>query len=345
MENKWKVRFWLLVAVVVLLAMGVALLYGAYFAYPERLVGPQGPAGESITGPVGPPGPAGQDADPAVLLQDPEFLAAVKTALEAPDISNPYMTAYQSSLEYTVPDDLRVPFDLLTGFEPVQSLVKTDFVLPSGYQVQVPAAPSDITPWSCFPQDYSLGDEYNPGCKVLQLEGRLPWLKPIAGYNDGENWSCDSPDGWCADDIQAENWRVIDGYEVCHPAVGCVKDPDGGAAMILIINFHDSDEVWGPRNNSAIYVDNGFIGYGPMWDLSGGSYDLGSGIADIRNHVLYNLGYPVSTSDNHLRGQCGDSDLCETVTYVVVARVWDRPELGIDYSHFELLSYGQWIRP
>lgn len=318
-------------------------------------VGPQGPAGadgaagpagaDGVQGPKGDTGPAGQNADPAVLLQDPAFLASVKEALSAPTVSNPYMQAYQDTLEYSVPADKQVPADLLAGFEPVPSLVKTEFVFPNGYKVQVPTAPVDVTAWYCFPQDYSNGDASNPGCKADQLAGKLPWKTPIAGYNDGENWSCDSPNGWCADDIQSQNWRVITGYEVCHPAVGCIKDPDGGAAMILFINFHDSDEVWGPRNGSAIYVDSGFIGYGVMWDLSGGKYDVGEGIADIRNHFFYNLSTPVSKTDNHLRGQCGDSGLCETVTYVVVARVWDRPELGINFSHFELLDYGQWVRP
>jgi hypothetical protein len=264
-------------------------------------------------------------------------------------MQNPYMLAYQDTLQYTVPVSYSI-ISNLNGFLPVPSLVSGPFQFNRSNDgkeiiIDIPTPPSDVTPWYCFPQDYSVSDQFNPGCAKLQEEGKLPWTTPIAGYNDGENWSCDSPDGWCADDIQAQNWRVIDGYEVCHPAVGCVKDPDGGAAMILIINFHDSDEVWGPRNNSAIYVDNGFIGYGVMWDLSGVTYDIGKGIADIRNHYLYNLGYDVSSSDNHLRGQCGDSDLCKTVTYVVVARVWDRPELGINFSHFELLDFGQWIRP
>jgi len=314
--------------------------------------GPQGPQGipgevgiQGALGMIGPQGPAGTNADPMVLLQNPEFLAAVKQALDAPTLANPYMAAYQDSLEYEVPAELVVPSGILDGFEPVASLVAADFVMPNGTLVNVPPAPEDVSAWYCFPQDYSEGDDFNRGCKADQLAGNLPWAKPIAGYNDGNNWSSDSPNGWSADDIQAQNWRVITGYEVCHPAVGCLKDPNGGAVMVLFVNFHDSDEVWNVRNQSAVFVDSGFIGYGVMWNLSGGSYDVGEGIADIRNYYLYNLSAPVSPDDNHLRGQCGDSDLCETVTYVVVARVWDRPEIGIEYSHFELLDYGQWTRP
>lgn len=313
---------------------------------------PQGPQGvpgvqgvQGVPGAVGAQGPAGANADPMVLLQNAEFMAAVKVALDAPVTTNPYMTAYQSTLEYVVPENLVVPKDILEGFVPVASLVAADFVMPNGYTVNVPAAPADVSDWYCFPQDYSEGDDFNRGCKADQIAGKLPWTKPIAGYNDGDNRFSDTPNGWTAEDISAQNWKVYTGYELCHPAVGCVKDPDGGAVMILIINFHDSDEVWNVRNNSAVFADSGFTGYGVMWDLSGGSYDIGEGIAHLRNHYLYNLSAPVSTDDNHLRGQCGDSGLCETVTYVVVARVWDRPEIGIEFSHFELLDYGQWTRP
>jgi len=269
----------------------------------------------------------------AVFPNDPEVL-----------IDNPYMQNYQADLEYQVADNLLVPADILKGFVPVKSLVMTNLVLPDGYRVEVTNPPVNVDAYACFPQDYSVSDAFNRGCQKLQNEGNLPWVTPIAGYNDGENWSCDSPDGWCADDIQSFNWRVITGYEICHPAVGCIKDPDGGAAMILFVNFHDSDEVWGPRNDSAIYVDSGFIGYGMMWDLSGGTYNIGDGIADLRNHYFYNLSSPVG-GDNRYSGQCGTSGLCETITYVVVARVWDRPELGINFSHFELIDYGQWSRP
>lgn len=354
LKKNWKVLA--IVLVVILLIVFCVLSVNTWPRVRSSLVGAQGPAGESIVGQkgdkgdpgesiTGPQGPAGQNADPAVLLQDPKFLTAVKQGLDAPTLTNPYMLTYQNTLEYKVPAELAVPADLLKGFEPVPSLVMTDFVFPNGYKVQVPSAPVDVTPWYCFPQDYSNGDQSNPGCKKLQDQGKLPWKVPEAGYNDGNNWSSDSPDGWSADDIQSFNWRGITGFQVCHPAVGCIKDPDGGAVELLIVNFLDSDEVWNVRNQSAIFVDSGFIGYGVMWDLSGGSYDVGKGISDIRNHYLYSLAYSVSPADNHLRGQCGDSNLCKTITYVVVARVWDRPELGIGFSHFELIDYGQWVRP
>lgn len=281
-----------------------------------------------------------------VVLANPATPTAIQSQALSGDIniSNPYMLAYQDTLEYTVPENLSVPTNLLSGFEPVKSLVMTNFVYPNGTSVSIPDAPADVSDWFCFPQDYSNGDDSNPGCKALQDAGKLPWDKPVAGYNDGNNWSSDSPDGWSASDIQAENWRVVTGYQVCHPAVGCIKDPDGGAVMILFINFHDSDEVWNVRNHSAVFIDSGFEGYGVFWNL-GPDGNVGEGIADLRNHYLYNLSAPVSTDDNHYRGQCGDSGLCETITYVVVARVWDRPELGINFSHFELLDYGQWHRP
>lgn len=332
---------WGIIAIVVSV---VSLLVNFLIPGPQ---GPQGVPGEvgiqGSPGVVGPQGSAGINADPMVLLQNPEFLTAVKAALDAPTLANPYMTAYQASLEYKVPAELVVPSGILEGFEPVASLVASDFVFPNGHVVNVPPAPEDVSAWYCFPQDYSESDDAQ--CKQAQANSQLPWLKPIAGYNDGNNWSSDSPNGWSADDIQSQNWRVITGYEVCHPAVGCIKDPDGGAVLLLLVNFHDSDEVWNVRNQSAVFIDSGFVGYGVMWDLSGGSYDVGERIADIRNHYLYNLSFPVSPDDNHLRGQCGDSALCETITYVVVARVWDRPEIGIEFSHFELLDYGQWTRP
>lgn len=313
--------------------------------------GPQGPQGipgevgiQGAPGIVGPQGPAGKDADPMALLQDPEFLIAVKQALESPSTANPYMQAYQQSLEYTVPAELRAWTDLPAGFEPVSSLVMTDFVMPSGYKVSVPDAPADVSPWTCFPQDYTMAtDDFNRGCKELQLAGKLPWGVPVAGYNDGNNWSSDSPNGWSASDIQALNWRAITAYEVCHPAIGCAKDPDGGAVLFLMINFHDSDEVWNVRNNTAVFMDAGWEGYGLFFDLTGGSYDVGEGIAHIRNFYINQLTQPVG-GDNRYKGQCGDSSLCadEGVTYIVVGRIWDRPEIGIGYSHFELLDYGKW---
>lgn len=333
-------------------ALGVTIAVFFLMALDGRFTGPQGPQGipgevgiQGAPGVVGPQGPAGKDADPMVLLQNPEFLAAVKQALDAPTLVNPYMTAYQHSLEYTVPAELHAWTDLPAGFEPVPSLVMTDFVMPNGYTVNVPSAPEDVSAWYCFPQDYSEGDGFNRGCKADQIAGKLPWKTPIAGFNADDNRFADDPTGWTAEDIQSFNWKVYTGYELCHPAIGCAKDPDGGAVMFLIANFLDSDEAWNVRFGTAMYADSGFEGHGVMWDQSGGSYDVGEGIAHLRNHYLYNLSAPVSPEDNHLRGQCGDSGLCETVTYIVVARVWDRPEIGIEYSHFELLDYGQWTRP
>jgi hypothetical protein len=263
-------------------------------------------------------------------------------------VDNPYMVAYQQSLEYEVSEGMRVPADLLDGFTPVESLVMTDLVFPDtaenpNYEVSVPSAPADVSDYECFPQAYDVSDDFNRGCSDLESQGKLPWDRPMAGYNDGNNWSCESPDGWCADTISPFNWRVLTGFRVCHPAVGCIQDPDGGAAMIVLVNFHDSVETWNVRNDSAVFVDDGFIGYGMMWDLGGTTYDVGEGIAAIRNHYLFNLSVPVG-GDNRYAGQCGSSDLCETVTYVVVARVWDRPEIGIEFSHFEVLDYGQWER-
>lgn len=313
---------------------------------PQGEVGPQGPQGE--VGPQGPAGTDGKNTDPAEVLalmqSDPSFLLAVKHQLSAPTIDNPYMTAYQNTLEYMVSDELQVPSDLLEGFTPVASLVKTELMV-NDKKVVVPAVPEDVTPYFCFPQDYSVSDQFNPGCRQAQLAGLLPWKTPIAGYNDGDNRFSDTPDGWTAEDIQAFDWKVYDGWQVCHPSIGCLQDPDGGAVLITIVNFLDSDEVWNVRNSSAVFADSGFTGYGVMWDLSGGTYDVGEGIADVRNHFIYKLAYPDTKDDNHLRGQCGSSSLCKTVTYVTVARVWDRSDLGINFSHFELLDYGQWVRP
>jgi len=250
----------------------------------------------------------------------------VAASLVGADISHPYMVVYQNSLEYTVPLGLRVPVNLLKGFSPVPSLVKTETVYPSGYSVKVPLIPTDLTPYQWFPHD----DPANPN---------PVWGVPIATYREGDNWNCVDVTGWCADAVDAFNWIMWTGETVCHPAVGCIADPDGGAAMIFIVNFHDSDEAWDVRNNSGVYVTAGWAGFGMMFDLSGNSYDVGMGIGAIRNHYLYNLGHR-----EQYAGQCGSSELCQTVTYVIAARLWDRPELGINYSHYELLDYGQWVR-
>ena len=237
----------------------------------------------------------------------------------SPDIDAVPMQAYQESLEYKVPSKLRVPENLLEGFTPAPSLVMNPD------ELEFPSIPKDLKPYIGF----------------VDVKG--VWGDPVAGYNDGNNWSCEDVTGWCADDIQSYNWRVITGYEVCHPAVGCLKDLDGGAVMILFNNFHDSDEVWSVRNDSGIYIDAGFVGYGPFWNHNRETNDVEVNTAAIRNHYLFQLGYP--HSDNHLEGQCGSSNLCETVTYVVVYRMWDVPEIGIDYSHFQLVDWGQWVRP
>lgn len=241
-------------------------------------------------------------------------------------INHPYMVAYQDSLEYTVSSGLRVPDDLLGGFTPVPSLVMTDTVYPNGYRVNVPPIPADLIPYQYFPHD----DPANPN---------PIWGTPIASYREGDNWSCVDVSGWCADAVDSFNWIIWTGETVCHPSVGCITDTDGGATMVFIVNFHDSDEAWDVRNASGVYVTAGWSGFGMMFDLSGESYDVGEGIAAIRNHYLYNLGL-----HKEYAGQCGSSGLCETVTYVVVARLWDRPELGINFSHYELLDYGQWVR-
>jgi len=233
-----------------------------------------------------------------------------------PGINDPHMTAYQETLEYAVPPDLQVPRDMLRGFNPVVSLVNDPDKL------VFPVIPANLDPFKIFVDDPET------------------WDTPYAGYRDGNNWSCESTDGWCADNIQAFNWKVWTGYEICHPAVACIQDPDGGAAMLLIINFHDSDEVWNVRIDSGVYVDNGFSGFGQMWDLSGGTYDVEEAVAAIRNHYLYNLGH-----NEDYAGQCGSTGLCKTATYAVVYRMWDRPDYAVDYLHYQLVESGQWVRP
>lgn len=255
----------------------------------------------------------------------PKALVEIAPIAEA-DIHHPYMVAYQDSLEYKVSSELRVPDDLLGGFTSVPSLVMTDTIYPNGYTVSIPPIPADLMPYQYFPHD----DPANPN---------PIWGTPIASYREGDNWSCVDVSGWCADAVDSFNWIMRTGETVCHPAVGCITDPNGGAAMVFIVNFHDSDEAWDVRNNSGVYVTAGWSGFGMMFDLLGKSYDVGEGIAAIRNHYLYNLGL-----HEEYAGQCGNSQLCETVTYVIVARLWDRPELGIKFSHYELLDYGQWVR-
>lgn len=263
-------------------------------------------------------------SDPIALLRD----------------AAPYMSNYAATLSYTVPAELQVSADLVEGFYPVASLVMTTTVYPNGYEVVVPPPPANVDAYACFPQDYSESDMFNPGCGELQANGKLPWTKPIASYGEGDNWSCVDVTGWCADATDAFHWDMWNGETVCHPAVGCLRNPNPkGAVSLLLINFHDSDEAWDVRNGSGVYVTAGWAGMGVMFDLTGESYDVGDGIAALRNHYLYNL-----SNNEAYPGQCGDSKLCESVLYVVVGRFWDRPELGINYSHYELLSAGLWER-
>ena len=314
-------RLLLTVLEVIVVTMTILIvLFGireGWFKGPQGPQGSQGFKGEDGQDGQDGHGQDGQDADPYVLLADPNFLVELNKNLSEPYIQNPYMVAYGQSLEYSVPENLQVTG--MTGFIPVDSLVMNPD------DKSLPEVPEELSPYKGF----------------VDVSG--VWGSSIAGYNDGENFSCDSPNGWCSDDIQSYNWRVITGYVVCHPSVGCLKDPDGGAVMILFINFEDSDEIWGPRNNSAVYIDNGFVGYGPMWDLSGETYNVEEGVAAIRNHYLFQLGIP--HDDNHLEGQCGSSDLCGTVTYAIVYRMYDRSEIGIEFSHYELIDFGQWRRP
>ena len=226
------------------------------------------------------------------------------------------MAAYQSSLPYRIRHEDYVSTDLLAGFTPVRSLVMN----PDG--VQFPNPPADL---SAYVQDF------------VDVDGI--WGPPIAGYNDGFNDVCTDIHGWCSDDIQAWNWRIYTGYEIKHPAVGTLRDPNGGAVALLVINRHDSDEVWNVRNNSGVYVDSGFVGYGPFW-FNTDQEGLEEQVPHLLWHYLAQLTQP--HPDNHLEGQCGSSALCDSVTWVVVYRSWDRPDLEVDYAHYQLVGWGRY---
>lgn len=205
-----------------------------------------------------------------------------------------------------------------------------------------PSTAADLEQNRCFPQSYAQGDDFNRGCAEEEAEG-FPWEEPRAGFNYDFNAACVDVSRHCNIPVDTWKWVVITGEEVYLPGIGSLRDPNGGAVLVVIMNAW---EIPGELENA--YVLHGWWGTGEVWDMSDlttdwdedseeyvnnvyGDYSLET-LATLRNHFLYRLSY-----ERQFRGQCSEGDNCDTVTWATVFRWYD--------GGYRLTAQGQWQRP
>lgn len=205
------------------------------------------------------------------------------------------------------------------GFNPNQTLIDIS------NKVNLPEIPVD----SIIFKDYRIFPD---------IEGI--WGKPRAGYNDGFNDEFSSSDRLRNVQIPTWKWLAFTGEEGWWPGVGSLKDPDGGAILLVVINVWET-----PGEFQKAYLLHGFWAFGEVWDMSDmldngnntapkyGQYTLET-MATIRNHYINQLG---STEPNpEFRGQTGKATQAETITWACVLRWYD--------GSFRLVDSGQWVR-
>lgn len=211
------------------------------------------------------------------------------------------------------------PLVIEPGFDPDSSLIDIS------KEVNFPKIPKDSVVFK----------DYRGFCDVTGI-----WGKPRAGYNDGFNDEFSSSDRRRNVQIPTWKWLIFTGEEGWFPGVGSIKDPDGGAILLAVINVWET-----PGEFTNAYLLHGFWGFGEVWDMSDmidnadysqpkyGEYTLGT-LATIRNHYINQLG---STDPNpEFRGQTGERTQARTITWVCILRWYD--------GTFRLVSNGQWIR-
>ncbi len=240
---------------------------------------------------------------------DEGFANSALATEKAKEIEDQNSTNEQEKIIFEVPV-------IEPGFSPDPDLIDISD------EVNFPEIPQDLTSYRIFPDVESV------------------WGKPRAGYNFGYNDAFRDVSRRANVQIPTWKWLVFTGEETWLPGIGSVKDPDGGAILVALIN------VWEiPGEFLNAYLLHGFWGVGEVWDMSDmadnedytdpeyGEYTLET-LAILRNHYLNQLGSDEPNPE--FRGQCGCAEQCETITWVAVLRWYD--------GSFRLVDSGQWIR-
>ncbi len=224
----------------------------------------------------------------------------------------------EAKTEDSIDEEKVINFEVSTielGFNPDPDLIDIS------NEVDFPDIPQNLEPYRGF----------------IDVEG--VWGEPRAGYNFGYNDAFRDVTRRANVQIPTWKWLVFTGEETWLPGIGSVKDLDGGAILVALIN------VWEfPGEFLNAYLLHGFWAVGEVWNMSDmidnkdytnpeyGEYTLET-LAALRNHYLNQLGSDEPNPE--FRGQCGCAEQCDTITWVVVLRWYD--------GSFRLVDSGQWI--
>jgi len=210
-------------------------------------------------------------------------------------------------------------------------------------KVDLRAPASDLTLYQCFPSDHT-----DPKDPCTALKAKFPWGKPRAGYNFGYNDACRDQSRSCNVQIGTWKWVVFTGEALDLPGIGSLRDPDGGAVQVLIVNTWEM-----PGEIVGGTILHGFWATGDVWNMSDmttkwnettksyendkyGSYTTETA-ATLRDHYLARQTHVTDGIDPNMsfRGQCSLADNCKTITWVTVLRWYD--------GSFRLIGSGQWV--
>lgn len=341
--------------------------------------GPEGPQG--LQGPEGPAGMNGLNADPAQAAALAVTLIAEMQPTATPAPTSTAMPTATATMNVT--DTVKATVDAMTtgtptaepmaaaiapaGVAPAPAIAGAAAVnpaaaklgavdLPVGFtpdlklvdiskQVNLRPVAADLSLYKCFPQDYAQGDSFNRGCQKLQNDGKLPWKKPLAGFNYDYNAIdviCGDTTGTCNIPVDTFKWVSITGESVSLPGIGTMHDPDGGIVVVTIMNAWEV-----PGKIEGAIIHSGWLGTGEIWDMSDLTTNWDDSTktyvnnkfgdasvetsATLRDHILYKSGF-----DPEFRGKCSLATNCRSALWVNVFRWYD--------GNYYLLGFGEWHR-
>lgn len=184
------------------------------------------------------------------------------------------------------------------------------------------------------PVEIPQGFDPDPGLQniggVREPAVELPEVFPydLAGWRYCKNDWCDTPNFKCSLQLPAWHWLVIIAERVEVPNVGSIQDPNGGAALLLMIDRPDQTYRW--DHEQAVLSQAGFMATGRVWTMADETHTH-EVEAILRDFYLYETGWNME-----FVGQCGSSDLCGTITWATVQRWFD--------GSWRLTGADQWVR-
>lgn len=218
------------------------------------------------------------------------------------------------------------PTEYLPTPEPTPTNTPTPTVTPTVTPTNTPPSTGPVVIPPGFDPDPGLVNVGGVRSPADQLQQEFPY--GIAGWRYCKNDWCDTPNFRCSLQLPAWHWLVLTAEEIRVPGVGVIRDPNGGAALLLMVDRPDQTFRW--DHETSVLVQAGYMATGRVWIMADETHTH-EVEAILRDFYLYETGWNME-----FVGQCGSSDLCGTITWATVQRWFD--------GSWHLTGAGQWVR-